>query len=75
MIMQLALGPYLICITSSSGNYLSTFEMEENLMELIKKVANFLDYGNLCPKLDDAISSANKRTGQIIIMIELLGRK
>ena len=29
-------------------------------MELIKNAANFLDYENLCPKLDEAISSANE---------------
>ena len=44
-----ALGPYLICSTSSSGNYLSTVEMDENLMELIKNAANFLDYENQRP--------------------------
>ena len=62
-----ALGPYLICSTSSSGNYLSTFKMDENHMELIKNAANFLDYENLRPKLDKAISSVNKRARYIII--------
>ena len=75
MIMHLALGPYLICIASSSGNYFSTFETEENHMSLIKKAANFLDIENLRSKLDGAISSANKRAGHIIIMVELLDHK
>ena len=75
MIMHLALSPYLICIASSSRNYLNTFEMEENHIVLIKKKANFLDYKNLCPKLDEAISSANKRAGHIIITIDLLDHK
>ena len=76
MIMQLALVPYLICITHSSWNNLSTFEMEENHIALIKKAAKYLDYENLRPKLDEAISSANKGAGHILsLQVELLDHK
>ena len=44
-------------------------------MSLIKKAATFLYYENLRPKLDEAISSANKRAGHINIMVELLDHK
>ena len=36
-------------------------------MELSKKADNSLDYEHLCPKLDEAISSANKGAGHIYL--------